>query len=80
MPTLTEIAVGILINAKRLDDYTASKGLASPSLEEFTLNNLPNDLENTRKELVDSLQTLKQTIVGPVGLYMEILFYVRCVH
>jgi len=74
MASLTEIAEGVLANAKRLDAYTASKGLPPTSFKEHTLDDLPEDLEECRKSLIDSTQTLKRLAQGPVGLYMEMLF------
>ena len=77
MASLTEIAEGILANAKRLDEYTASKGLSnSTSFENDTLSNLPDDFEDCRKSLVDSTQKLKQLAHGPTGLLLETLFLV----
>ncbi len=76
MTSLTEIAEGILADAKRLDEYTASKGLRYSTFEKDTLSNLPNDFEDCRKSLVDSTQKLKQLAHGPVGLLLETLFLV----
>lgn len=76
MESLTEIAQGILADAKRLDEYTTSKGLSYSTFEQNTLSNLPDDLEETRKSLVDLTQKLKQLAHGPVGLLLETLFLV----
>ena len=76
MASLTEIAQGILANAKLLDEYTTSQGLSSPAFENDSLSNLPNDLEDCRKSLVDSTQMLKQLAHGPVGSLLETLFLV----
>lgn len=76
MASLTEIAQGILADAKRLDEYTTSKGLSYSTFEKDTLSNLPDDLEDCRKSLVDSTQKLKQLAHGPVGLLLETLFLV----
>lgn len=76
MASLTEIAEGILANAKRLDEYTASKELRYSTFEKDTLSNLPDDFEDCRKSLVDSTQELKQLAHGPVGLLLETLFLV----
>ena len=76
MVSLTEIAEGVLANAKRLDEYTASKGLRYSTFEKDTWCNLPDDLEDCRKSLVDSTQELKQLAHGPVGLLLETLFLV----
>jgi len=76
MPSLTEIAEGILADAKRIDAYTASKGLPDASFEKDTLSELPTDLEDCRKSLVDSAHELKQLAQGPVGILLELLFTV----
>ena len=76
MPSLTEIAGGILAHAMRLDAFTASKGLPPSSFDRHTLVDLPEDLEECRRALVDSTQTLKQITSGPVGQFYEILFNV----
>lgn len=76
MPSLTEIAESILANARRLDAYTASKGLPSSSFERSTLDDLPVDLEQCRNALIDSTQSLKQLALGPMGLCVEVSFSV----
>lgn len=76
MASLTEIAEGILADAKRLDEYTISKSLTASTFESDSLSNLPDDLEDCRKSLVDSTQKLKQLANGPVGLLLETLFLV----
>ena len=76
MASLTEIAERILADAKRLDAYTTEKGLPYSTFEKDSLSNLPNDLEDCRKSLVNSTQKLKQLAHGPVGLLLETLFLV----
>ena len=76
MPSLTEIAEGILADAKRLDAYISSKRSPSSSFDRDSLHDLPGDLEKCRDALVDSSQTLKQLALGPVGWCMEVLFSV----
>lgn len=76
MASLTSIAEGILVDAKRLDEYTNSKGLEHTTFEKETLGNLPDDLEDCRKSLINSTQKLKQLAHGPVGLLLEVLFFV----
>lgn len=76
MASLTEIAENILAQAKRLDAFTTSKGLPSSSFDLHTLFDLPDDLEECRKDLVDACQSLKQLGNGPVGQFYEVLFNV----
>lgn len=76
MSSLTEIAESILANAKRLDAYTASKGLPWSSFDHDSLHHLSDDLERCRDALVDSAQSLKQLALGPMGLCGEIAFSV----
>ena len=54
MASLTEIAEGILADAKRLDEYTTAKGLGYSTFEKDALSNLPDYLEDCRKSSVDS--------------------------
>ena len=76
MASLTEIAENILAQAKRLDAFTTTKGLPSSSFDLHTLFDLPDDLEECRKDLVDACQSLKQLGNGPVGQFYEVLFNV----
>lgn len=76
MPTLTEMAEGILAHAKAIDAHTTSKGLPSSSFDRYTLANLPKAVEDHRKALVNSTQELKQLAIGPIGQIFEILFSV----
>ena len=76
MASLTELAERILDRAKRLDAYTTSKGLPPSSFDRHTLFNLPNEVEEHRRDLVDACQDLKQIGNGPVGQFYEVLFNV----
>ena len=76
MSSLTEHAERILALAKRLDQHAAENGLQPTSFDTNTLAGLPADLEKVRRELVDSNQILKRLALGPVDMYMEILFTV----
>jgi len=76
MASFTELAESILAQAKRLDAFTTGKGLPSSSFARHTLSDLPNELEECRKSLVDSCQDLKQLGNGPVGQFYEVLFNV----
>ena len=74
--SLTEQAELILAQAKRLDAFTASKGLPATSFDRHTLTELPSELEECRKGLVDACQDLKQLGNGPIGQFYEVLFNV----
>ena len=76
MSSLTEHAEKILALAKRLDQHAADNGLPPPSFDMHTLAGLPVDLEKVRRGLVDSTQILKCLALGPIDMYMEILFTV----
>lgn len=76
MASMTQQAEEILARAKRLDAFTTSKGLPPSSFDRHTLYDLPEDLEECRKELVDGCQNLKQLGNGPVGQFYEVLFNV----
>ncbi|KAF2205447.1 putative O-methyltransferase [Delitschia confertaspora ATCC 74209] len=74
MCTLTEIAEGILARAKKLDAHTASVGLPSTHFFYDTLTDLPEEIEEERKALVNATQDLKRLALGPVGTLLETLF------
>lgn len=76
MASLTQIAEGILAQAKRLDAFTEGRGLPSSSFDRHTLSDLPEELEDCRKDLVDGCQDLKQLGNGPIGQFYEVLFNV----
>lgn len=78
MRTLTELAEEALANAKRLDAYTASKGLPPVSLEHDSLElaDLPAELQAARNSLADSSQIMKRLAQGPVHTMIEIMFAV----
>jgi len=77
MSTLTEIAERILTHAKKLDAHTAAAGLPATHFFYDTLADLPIELEEERKALVNTSQDLKRLALGPVGMLLETLFTVR---
>lgn len=76
MPSLSEIAEQILLNSRRLDEHVLASGLPKTSFENDTLGDLPADLEECRKQLVDSTWELKALAQGPMGQLMDVLFTV----
>ncbi|KAJ5287206.1 O-methyltransferase [Penicillium angulare] len=76
MTTLTELAEQALVLARRLDDYTASKGLPPVSLDQDTLSltDLPQELRDARHELGDKAQMIKRLANDPVRNLMETMF------
>ena len=74
MPSLTEIAEGILADAKRIDASLSSQNLPSTSFDKDTLSSLSHDIDPIRKSLVDSTQALKRLTLGPVAHQLEICF------
>ncbi|KAL8734016.1 MAG: hypothetical protein Q9166_001777 [cf. Caloplaca sp. 2 TL-2023] len=73
MVSFTSLAEEILVSARRLDEHLASKKLLS-SFDEDTLVDLPSDVEESRDDLINKTQTLKQLAQGGVGRVMEIAF------
>ena len=73
MPTLVELAEQILENAKKLEAYTISKSLPSPSLEKDVFVDLPLEQELVRTSIVDTAQALRRIAAGPAILGTEIL-------
>ena len=74
MSSLTEIAEGILADAKRIDAALSSQNLPPTSFDHDTLSSLPHDIDPIRKSLVDSTQALKRLTLGPVAHQLEICF------
>lgn len=75
--SLTQIAEEILVNARRLDEYTKANDLPPASFDQDVLEDLPAELEESRRALVDSTQTLKRLALGPVGTSKDIIFGVN---
>ena len=72
--SLTQLAEGILAEAKVLDEYVSSKGNHQVSFTQDTLLDLPEDLEAKRKSLVNQTQKLKRLSLGSIGQLLESLF------
>lgn len=77
MASLTQLAEQALAAARKLDAFTESKGLSSTSFSHDTLTDLPPDMEEERKALVDASQAMKRLSLGAVGSMLETLFTVR---
>lgn len=76
MSSLTKLAEEILANAKRLDEYTLLKQIPPASFDHDSFANLPPDLERTRSAMIDTTQTLRKLIAGPLAMTTEILYSV----
>lgn len=74
MSSLTAIAERALAQAKKLDAYSQSRGLPPTHFFYDTLGDLPKELEENRRELVNASQDLKRLALGPVGMMLETLF------
>ncbi|KAL8810901.1 MAG: hypothetical protein Q9223_007651 [Gallowayella weberi] len=74
MVTLTSLAEEILVYARQIDEYHASKGIPLPTFDHDTLDDLPADIAVARDHLVDTTQTLKQLSQGGVNRTVEIVF------
>ena len=75
--SLTSIAEEILLRAKSIDAFTSSRNLPSPNLDLDTLTDLPLDVEDTRKKLVDSTEKLRQIANRPLGNILELVLNVN---
>jgi len=78
MLTLTQLAEQALPNAKLVDAYIPSKGLAPTSLnnDTLTLANLPPDMRAAQRALADASQNMKLLARGSVDSIIEILYSV----
>ncbi|KAF1985436.1 S-adenosyl-L-methionine-dependent methyltransferase [Aulographum hederae CBS 113979] len=63
-PTLVELAERILKDAKIIEGAVGK----SPTFQEDTLKDLPQEFESTRKALVDSIETIGALVQGSDGL------------
>ena len=72
--SLTKLAEGILAEAKVLDQYVASQGSQQVSFTQDTLLDLPDDLESSRKSIVNLSQSIKRLALGSIGQLLESLF------
>lgn len=73
MSSLTQLAEEILANAKLLDSYISSNNLPPASFHHDSLANLPADLQGCRSTVIDSAQTIRNLVLGPVGLASDVL-------
>lgn len=78
--SLSDIAEDILACASKIDRHANLAGRSPTSFLEDTLGQLPEDVEQARKTLVDKTQELRQLALGPVGLCLDVLFSVRQRH
>ena len=76
--SLTSIAEDVLLQCKQIDAFMASQKLPTPSLDLDTLGNLPLDIEDVRKALVESTQKLHQIANRPFGNILELVLNVIC--
>ncbi|KAJ8121688.1 hypothetical protein ONZ43_g1925 [Nemania bipapillata] len=70
---LTSLAEKLLEKAKALDAYNESHGLPPASFEHESFIDVPLELEDTRKAVIDLAQDVKRLAQGPRDLLFEIL-------
>jgi hypothetical protein len=77
MASLTQLAEQALAAARKLDAFTLPRGLPPTSFTNDTLSDLPPEIEEERKALVDASQAMKRLSLGATGALLETLFTVR---
>jgi hypothetical protein len=70
---LTKLAEELLENSRQLDAYNESNGLKPASFDYESFIDLPNDVENRRKNVINLAQDLRRLAQGPRDLLFEIL-------
>ncbi|KAF4551410.1 O-methyltransferase domain-containing protein 13 [Elsinoe fawcettii] len=74
MSSLTDIAVSILVNSKKLDDYAKEKGLSTSSFERPDWRNAPAEIEEARLAVEDAADSLKRVARQPGAFLYEQFF------
>lgn len=70
---LTLLAEQLLENSRQLDAYNESNGLKPVSFDHESFVDLPEDIENRRKSVINLAQDLKRLAQGPRDLLFETL-------
>lgn len=70
---LTALAEQLLENAGHLDSYNKANGLKPVSFDHESFVDLPEDIENCRKSVINLAQDLKRLAQGPRDLLFETL-------
>ncbi|KAI1275183.1 O-methyltransferase-domain-containing protein [Xylaria sp. FL0933] len=74
MPSLTSKAERILARAKKLDAYLEAQNIASPSFDDDTLDQLPDELQDERWALANEVHELKQLSRGAAQSTLDCAF------
>ena len=70
---LTLLAEQLLENSRQLDLYNESNGLKPASFDHESFVDLPEQIENRRKTVINLAQDLKRLAQGPRDLLFETL-------
>ena len=76
MASLTALAEEALKQAKLLDAYVLAQDRPLTSFDASTLTDLPPNMSEARKTLVNSAHTLKRLAMEPAGVLSEIVWAV----
>jgi len=76
MPSLTSLAEQMLAQAKVIDGYLEQKNIPYTSLNEDTLESLPEYVQNVRSELLDTSHIFKQLVRGPTHSGLDFAYNV----
>lgn len=68
---LTSLAEQLLKDAMFLDEYNKSNSFEPTSFDHGSFVDLPEDIENRRKNVIDLAQNLKRLAQGPGDLLFE---------
>ncbi|KAF2227995.1 S-adenosyl-L-methionine-dependent methyltransferase [Elsinoe ampelina] len=74
MSSLTDLAISILVNSKKLDDYAQEKGLSTSSEDRPDWRNAPAEIEKARLAVEDAADSLKRVARQPGAFLYEQFF------
>ncbi|KAG8629215.1 hypothetical protein KVT40_003080 [Elsinoe batatas] len=74
MSSLTDLAISILVNSKKLDDYAKDKGLSTSSEDRPDWRNAPAEIEKARLAVEDAADSLKRVARQPGAFLYEQFF------
>lgn len=77
---LTKLAEELLENCRQLDAYNESSGLKQASFDYESFIDLPNEVDNRCKNIINLAQDVKRLAQGPRDLLFEILNFVSKHH
>ena len=76
MPSLVSLAEELLAQAREIDGVLEKNGIPYPSFDHDTLERLPKEAQELRRELADTSHTIRQVTRGARLSGLDIAFNV----